>query len=105
MATPRDLVFSGPAETDLAGIWDYIATDNIATADNVVRRIHERLNHLCDFPFSARFDPRFDAHLLPLPPYIIAYTVDDDAIRIVRIIHGRRDIEGIFHTSRNSEDK
>lgn len=96
MPARKRLVISRPAKADLLDIWDYIAADNLAAADNLLRRIHDAIDRLPEFPEGSRYDPRFDAYLLVLSPYIVAYSVTDDEIEVMRIVDGRRNLDAIF---------
>jgi plasmid stabilization system protein ParE len=36
---------------------------------------------------------------VPIHPYIVFYRIQGDAVEIVRVLHGRRDIASIFANS------
>jgi toxin ParE1/3/4 len=88
------------AKRDLNAIWSYIAADNLSAADRVVRRIDHFAQKLSR---QAGIGVRCD-HLavglrqFPVRPfdYVIFYRPIDDGIRIIRVLHGRRDIAGVF---------
>lgn len=82
------------AEADLVDIWIYIATDSPAAAERVILRIEAAENQLAEFPEMAQ--PRDD--LLPgvrawaVGDYLIFYRIEPDAVVILRILHGARDL-------------
>ena len=96
MPERRSPVISRPAKADLLNIWSYIAAYDESAADKVLRRIDERIATMPDFPHAARFEVGFNAHILTISPYLVAYTVADDTIEILRVVHGRRDLNAIF---------
>ncbi len=50
---------SPAALRDLDEIWDYIAQDNVAAADNLMRRIHERGELVAKQPLSGHSRAEF----------------------------------------------
>jgi toxin ParE1/3/4 len=97
------LVWSPASETDLLQLWSYLATQaSIAAADEQIRKIRQSCEVLRDWPLSG---PARDA-LIPgmrsvaVTPYVVFYRVAEDAVEVVRVLHGRRDIEAIFDDSR-----
>jgi toxin ParE1/3/4 len=95
----RRIVWSSDAEEDLLGIWSYLRREATeAVADTKVRAIRRAYQWLRTLPFSGR--DRGD--LVPgirsiLPnPYVIFYRVRNATVEIVRVLHGRRNIEAVF---------
>jgi toxin ParE1/3/4 len=95
----REVVWSPQAESDLQEVWEYLAREvSIELADRRVRQILDACDPLLRFPFRGR--PRDE--LLPglrsilSQPHVVFYRAARDHIEIVRILHGRRDIESIF---------
>jgi toxin ParE1/3/4 len=95
----RDTVWSPEAEEDLIGIWGHLAreaTDQVA--DNQLDDIDRACAKLKVWPHSGR--PR--ENLFPglrsvlAHPYVIFYRVRSGLVEVVRVIHGRRDIDAIF---------
>jgi len=74
------IVLTPSASGDLAEIWDFIAADNPAHPD-AGRRRYELLD---------------DLRSLPVGRYLIFYLQDDVCLRIVRVLHGARDVEAVF---------
>ncbi|MEP6564109.1 MAG: type II toxin-antitoxin system RelE/ParE family toxin [Mesorhizobium sp.] len=80
---------------DLEGIADCIAGHSPNAAIRLVEALERRWNLLTLHPFSGA--PREDIapgirHLI-VGEYLTFYRVGDDAIEIIRVLHGRRKIE------------
>ena len=86
------------ADADLDEIWLHIAMDNVAAADRVLQRIEAAEDRLGDCPEigQARPEIRPDLRHWPVGAYLIFYRVDDEEVRIVRVVHGARDLAGLF---------
>ena len=87
------------AEAELDVIWLYIATDNPANADRFLERLVGSLTKtLSTAPLAGRSHDEFEEGLrsFPVEGYIAFYRVRDGAIEIVHVIHGSRDLGGIF---------
>ena len=95
-----EVVISEPAETDLDGIADYIATQlsSPMSSINVVEAIENSVMSLSHMPH--RYALVDDEHLaamcyrkVPVKNYIVFFTIDEDAgvVNIERILYGRRD--------------
>ncbi|CDX13265.1 Plasmid stabilization system [Mesorhizobium sp. ORS 3324] len=83
------------AESDVEAIGDYVAGRNPNAAVRLVGALEQRWDLLTLHPFSGA--PRDDIgpgirHLI-VGEYLTLYRVADDAIEIVRVLHGRRNIE------------
>lgn len=81
------------ADEDLIEIWQRIGRDNPAAADRVLDAIERRWNQLARHPYSgmARNDIADGLRHLTVGQYLILYRVTD-AVEIVRVLHGRRNI-------------
>ncbi len=86
------------AERDLDEIYLYVATDSIKAADGVLTRLLNAEQRLLDFPEmgQARPDLRPGLRHWPVGNYLILYRIDADAITVVRVIHGARDLPGLL---------
>jgi toxin ParE1/3/4 len=89
------------AEADLDAIWYYIATESASTetADRFLDSITSRFLLLSRHPYlgrsrEAEFGPGI--RTLQVSEYFIFYTVDEDSVSILRIVHGRRDLSFVF---------
>jgi toxin ParE1/3/4 len=89
------------AETDLDDIWLYVARES-ASMDAVTRlvdSITERFFLLATFPYLGRArDEDFGAgsRSFAVGEYIIVYCVEGADVFILRVVHGRCDIEALF---------
>ncbi len=97
----RQLEFSPEATTDLAEIGVYIAKDNPARARSFVDELESRCAGLTEYPEAGRARPELapDLRSKPHGDYLIFYTPGAHAVRVERILHGSRDVEGEFSTA------
>ncbi len=86
------------ASSDLTEIWSYIADDSVANADGFIDKLHDAIQALAKQPRSGRRREELAPGILSIPfgRYIIFYRASQDAIEIVRVLHGARDIQSIF---------
>lgn len=87
-------LLSPRAEEDLVSIWRHIAADNLAAADNTLKRIEDASEKLLRHPElgQARPDIRPDLRYFVVSPYLLLYRIADQNIEIIRVVHGRRDL-------------
>jgi len=92
------LRISPRAAADLIEIWGYIADDSVANADAFIDKLYETLQVLGRQPGSGRRREELAPGMqsFPFGRYVIFYRALKDAIEIVRVLHGARDIESIF---------
>ncbi|MGV8998277.1 MAG: type II toxin-antitoxin system RelE/ParE family toxin [Parvibaculaceae bacterium] len=88
------LVFAEPAARDLDNIIDYIAIDNLPAAERVYRAIVATAERLKDFPEIGHIGRLPDTRELSVVslPYIIVYQTGRDAVTVVAVFHGARDL-------------
>jgi toxin ParE1/3/4 len=86
---------SPQAEIDLTSIWDYIAVDNVKAADALLDRIEELFEMLAQTPLAgrARNELAMKLRSFPVGNYVIFYIPLPDGIEVVRVMHGRQDID------------
>ena len=91
-------VFTRTAEQDLEGIADFIANDSPRRALSFVAEIKERCVKIAKRPNAAAYAKAFGEGIrkVPFGSYIIFYTVEDESIVVLRILHGRRDLPRLF---------
>jgi toxin ParE1/3/4 len=84
------LEWSAFALSDREGIFDYIEADSPRSAIRVDEAIANAAERLIDFPESGRPGRVTGTRELVLTglPYILAYIVREDVVRILRAIHG-----------------
>jgi toxin ParE1/3/4 len=86
------------AEADLEEIWWYIAQDSPDAADVFLDQIEERCAVLAQFPLmgTAREDLLPSLRSLVVGSYVVFYLPVNGGIEIVRVLHGRRDLDALF---------
>jgi toxin ParE1/3/4 len=89
------------AEADLDVIWYRIATESgsIQAANRLIDSITDRFLLLGGYPHLGRardddFGP--GSRSFPVGEYVIVYCIDEGDILILRVVHGRRDLESLF---------
>ncbi len=96
-------IFSPEARRDLVDAFEYVGEKSQAAAENLIRKVREIALKYVALPQMGR--PREDLRPGPrsfvVKPYVVFYRPLDDTIEIVRVLHGRRDIESIFHDDTN----
>ena len=86
------LEWSPLALSDLDEIFDYIEADNPKAAATVDIRIEDMVDKLIDFPHIGRLG-RIDGTrelVITGTPFIAAYIVEEDVVRVLRVLHGAR---------------
>ncbi len=86
------------ARQDVANIWKYIADDNERAADSFVDLLTRQFALLADNPYAGRRrdDLRPGYRSFPVREYLIFYRIAEPGVRILRILHGHRDIASLF---------
>ncbi len=81
--------WSVSARIDRDLIFDYIEADSPRAAIDVDEAIRDHIRQLVDFPQSGRPGRVFGTRELVItgPPYIVAYRLLDDVVRILRVLH------------------
>jgi len=88
-----EIVWSSEAETNLLAIHAYIADDNPAVADRIIRDLVEATQRLREFPASGRFVEELreqGVREIIVAPYHIAYDLRGDVVEILKVWHGKR---------------
>lgn len=91
---------SDAAIADLADIWTYIAADNPPAADKLVGELLTLFERTAIHPHLGRNveDIGERVRIIPRRHYLIIYRIlpDDEAIELVRVVHGARDWQALF---------
>ena len=91
---------TGLAESDLLAIWDYVAADNPAAADRLIRAFEELLQKTADFPELGRpaDEIRPGLRILTRNRYLLLYRplASERVIELVRVVHSARDWPTLF---------
>jgi toxin ParE1/3/4 len=84
------LEWSRFAQADRDAIFDYLEADSPQAAINVDDRIREQVEGLMRFPESGRPGRVEGTRELVIrrTPYIAAYTIAGNIVRILRVLHG-----------------
>ena len=94
------VVKSKKAKSDLLSIWAFIAEDSPAAADRLLDTIGQKCNLLGENSQlgQSRFDIAPEMRYFPVKNYLILYKEQPVGIEIVRVLHGSRDLNTIFHS-------
>jgi toxin ParE1/3/4 len=89
------------AEADLDDIWLYVSKDSgsMDVATRLIDSITDRFLFLASFPCIGRTrDEDFGAgsRSFAVGGYVIVYCVESTDVFILRVVHGRRDLEALF---------
>jgi len=91
---------SPEAEGELDEVWRYIAreTGSVETARAVVSSITERFHFLSAYPRIGRRRDNLRPGLrsYPVGDYVIFYRVRHRDVIILRVLHGRRDLDRLI---------
>ncbi|MGL9619358.1 type II toxin-antitoxin system RelE/ParE family toxin [Bradyrhizobium sp. U531] len=82
------------ADLDLDAIWDFIASDSATAAEKQIERIGEIFEMLMENPLLGRerLELRAGLRSLAVGNYVIFYIPLPDGVEIIRVMHGRQDI-------------
>ena len=96
------LAFTPLAEQDLEAIADYISADNPVRALSFVRELRAQCQRITLNPSGYRLRSELGDGIRSCAHghYVIFFERESDAVLIVRILHGARDLPTVF-----SEDK
>jgi toxin ParE1/3/4 len=86
------LIWTAYALADRREIFSFIEADDPRAAVMVDERIENAMRRLIDYPESGRIG-RVDGTrelVVAQTSYVAAYQISDDAVRILRVIHGAR---------------
>jgi plasmid stabilization system protein ParE len=91
---------SPQAREDMHSAWDYIAVKNHnpEAADRLLLRFCDLFLMLANYPYSgqARDDLRSGLRTFSAENYVILFYPEKRGVEIVGVLHGMRDIEGLF---------
>jgi len=92
------LVRTSRAELDLLEIWVELSQYGNAVADRAINLIDKRCEVLQRFPYGGEACPKFGDRMrwFPAGKYVIFYQPDNDGVRIIRVLDGRRDLPTAF---------
>jgi len=93
MATVR---YTRSAQDDLLSIWQFVAQDSLAAADNILEVIEREASLLAQQPHLGRVRPELGVAVrswTTSTPYIVFYTIIGGDIFVLRVLHHARDVQ------------
>lgn len=95
MAKKYNVTITQTAQSDLAEIWDYIASDSTSAATHFVSQLEEKLVLLEKFPkrcpLIEELSPNpLEYRMLIIGHYNVIFRIKNQTVTILRIIHGSR---------------
>jgi toxin ParE1/3/4 len=87
------------AKDDLTEIWATIAeARDEQTAERMTRAILRKCRSHAQFPESGRLRENISPGVrsFPVRPYVVFYRVDENTIMVLRVLHGKRDVERVM---------
>ena len=86
------------ARRDVLNIWRHIAADNQDAADRFVDLLIHYFRFLGDTPSAGRRrdELRLGYRSFPVGEYLIFYRIMEPGVRILHVVHGRRDLEALL---------
>lgn len=94
-----DYFYSPEARLDLLEIWEYIAHDDLDTADRVEQEIQQSISMLARHPEMGHWRRDLTSHAVrfwPVYSYLIIYDPKAQPLEVVRILNGYRDIAALL---------
>lgn len=89
------------AEADLDDIWLYVAKESgsIEIANRLIETITDRFFTLARFPYMGHsrqedFGPGYRS--FSVGEYVIVYCLENEDVLVLRVVHGRRQLEALF---------
>jgi len=93
-----DVRRSSQAERDLETILEDLQQNAPVAAERYATAFYEKGQALSRFPEMGRSRPEIapGLHSTLVYPYVVFYRIDGDAVQILRILHGKRDLQRIM---------
>ena len=88
------VTYASAARRDLDAIIDYISLEDRAAAERVFYAISDSVDRLGDYPAMGHVGRVPDTRELSVPglPYIVVYEVSAEAVTVLAVFHGARDL-------------
>jgi len=86
------------AERDLTAILEHVESEaGRRRADALLGRFRAKITLLIEHPMLGAQDDRLRGRRRLIEgPYLIVYRLMNDEVRVVRVVHGARDLDAIF---------
>jgi len=94
-----EVIWTGPALTQLDDIAEYIALDKPTAASKLVRVVFEEVDRLERFPASGREPPELPDSIyreVVVPPCRIFYRIEDNSVFIVYVMRQEQQLRTLF---------
>jgi toxin ParE1/3/4 len=90
--------FSSEARADLRAIGEFIAEDSPSRALTFIDELEARCHSIGSAPAAGpdRSDLVVGLRMIVFRRYLVFYTVEATGVRVVRIVHGARNLSRIF---------
>jgi toxin ParE1/3/4 len=87
------------AYNDIHEIWCYTANDSEKRADAVYDGFEQKLQTLAEYPKMGRARQELGDNLrsVTFGKYVIFYRIKRNVVEIIRVLHGSRDLDGLFN--------
>ena len=87
------------ARIDIEEIWDFIAQDSLMQADAFIDRLNAKMRFLAQQPDLGRVRDELclGVRSFPFERYVLFYLPTKRGIELVRVLHGARDMDALFH--------
>jgi len=88
-------VLGRDAEQDVESVWDYVAAESVEAAHRLTSRLFKAFEALARNPgIGHRREDLTKLPVLfwPVGNYLVIYHVEKTSVRIVAVVHGKRDI-------------
>jgi toxin ParE1/3/4 len=91
-------ILAPEAIQDLQVLTDYLADIDLELAEKILTKFEHRCRYLVRFPKIGRTYSYIlsDLRGLPLNGHIIFYCLGNEALEILRVVRGNRDLDALF---------
>jgi toxin ParE1/3/4 len=86
------------AQEDILEIWGYIADDSLSETDRWLDRLDDKLVLWATQPAMGRVRGELlpGIRSMPFGRYVVFYTLAEDGLDVVRVLHASRDVDHLF---------
>lgn len=94
----KEPLITAQAEADLEETWEYVAHGGAAKADRFIDRLLKQAGIHAQFPLTGRSREDLAPGLrsFVVKPFVVFFRSKDETIEIIRVLHGRRDVDTIM---------
>lgn len=92
-------VLTPAAAQDLQAIWEFVAQDNTAAADRVLKALENGMRKLARNPgMGHRRDDLADRRhrFLLVYSYLVVYRAETKPLQVLRVLHAARDVQALL---------